>query len=123
MEYASSPAEKSGNATRALAVVVFVLLLAGSAIVIAAMVDIAGTPTCHDVRAGLAAPADNSCFDGSSAQKTIGVILGFAGGAVGVLAMVAALAYTFTGRRGRLVVILTAAAIVLAGLSILIGSV
>ena len=80
MEYASTPAEKGGGAPRALAVLLFLLLLLGAAIMIIAMVDIAGTPTCHDVRAGLAAPSDGECFDGSSAQKTIGVVLGFAGG-------------------------------------------
>ena len=101
----------------------FLVLIAGALIMIAAMVDIAGTPTCHEVQAGLAAPKDNSCFDGTSLQKTIGLILGFAGGGIGVIAAVSALAYTITGRRGRLFVILAVAAIVLSGASILVGSI
>jgi hypothetical protein len=122
MEYASAPAEKGSSVTRGLAVFLFLLLILGAAIMIIAMVDIAGTPTCHDVIAGLAAPSDGECYDGSSLQKTIGVILGFAGGGVGLIAAVMAIAYTFTGRRGRLVLAVTGSAILLSGLSILVGS-
>jgi hypothetical protein len=123
MEEGSAPAESGGNAWRALAVILFLVLLVGAFIVIAAMVDISSTPTCHDVEAHLAAPKDNSCFDGTSLQKTISVTLGFAGGALGAIAAVLALAFAITGRRGRLVAILAIAAVVLSGLSILIGSV
>lgn len=123
METSSAPTENGGNSWRALAVILAIVLLVGSFIIIAAMVDIAGTPTCHDVELGLAAPSDNSCFDGSSFQKTIALIFGFAGGGVGVIAMISAIAFTFTGRRSRLVAVLAVAAVVLAGISILVGSV
>jgi hypothetical protein len=123
METSSAPTESGGNSWRALAVILAILLLVGSFIIIAAMVDIAGTPTCHDVRLGLAAPSGNSCFDGSSFQKTIAVILGFAGGGVAVIAMISAIAFTITSRRGRLVAVLAVAALALTGISILVGSV
>ncbi len=123
METSSAPTESGGNSWRALAVILAIVLLVGSFIIIAVMVDIAGTPTCHDVEAHLAAPKDNSCFDGTSLQKTVAVILGFAGGGVGVIAMISAIAFTITGRRGRLVAVLAVAALALTGISILVGSV
>ncbi len=123
MENASTPADRGRGPWRALSALLFLLLLVGSLIVIVAMIDIAGTPTCHDVRAALAAPSDGECYDGSSLQKTLSVIIGFGGGATGAIAMVSALAYTITGRRGRFVLVLTGLAIVLSGISIVVGSI
>jgi hypothetical protein len=123
MEASSSSAGSGGNAWRAFAVLVFLILLLGAAIMIIAMTDIAGTPTCDAVNSGQATlPADGQCYDGSSVQKTFSLIVGYAGGAAGVLAALVAIAFTFTGRRGRLVVALTIAAIALSGIGILIGS-
>jgi hypothetical protein len=123
VEYASTPAERGGGASRALAVVLFLILLLGAAIMIIAAADIAGTTLCSDVTLQDARLDPNGeCFDGSSIQKVVSVALGFASGAVGVIAALLAIAYTFTGRRGRLVVIGTVAAVVLAGASILVGS-
>jgi hypothetical protein len=122
VEYASTPVEKSSGAWRALSVVVFLLLLLGAAIMILAASDISGTPTCDDVLSGLATPSDGECFDGSSTQKTLSVAFGFLAGGVGAIAALLAIAFTFTGRRGGLVVIGAIAAIVLAGVSIGVGS-
>jgi hypothetical protein len=124
MEYASAPAEKGGNTWRALAVILFILLLVGCFIMIAAATDIAGTTLCRDVTAQLVAQHPNgSCFDGSQLQKVLSVGFGYASGAVGAIAGLLALAFAITGRRGRLVAVLTVAALVLAGVSILVGSV
>lgn len=123
MEVSSTPAGGGGGVWRAFAVLVFLVLLLGAAIMIIAMTDIAGTPTCDAVTSGQATlPADGQCYDGSSVQKTLSLIVGYAGGAVGVLAALVAIAFTFTGRRGGLVVALTVAAIALSGVGILIGS-
>jgi hypothetical protein len=123
VEYASAPEHKSNTAMRALAVLLALLLLLGGAIMIIAMADIAGTTLCSDVSLQFAAEnPGGECFDGSSLQKTIGVILGFAGGGIGVVAALMALAYTFTGGRGRLVLVLAGLAIVLSGISIGVGS-
>jgi hypothetical protein len=93
MEYASAPSEKGSNVTRGLAVFLFLLLILGGAIMIIAMVDIAGTTLCSDVTPTFVAQhPDGECFDGSSLQKTIGVILGFGGGGVGLIAAVMAIA-------------------------------
>jgi hypothetical protein len=109
---------------RALAVFLFLALAFGCAVMIIAMADIAGTPTCHDIVTGKAAiPADGQCFSASSFQKTVSLVLGFAGGGIAGLASLLALAFVITGRRGRLTLLVTAVAVVLAGLGILIGSV
>jgi hypothetical protein len=89
-----------------------------------AMADIGETPTCDDVLSGEAVlPEDNECFDGSSTQKTISLILGWPSGVLAGIAALLALFFAATGRQGRLVIQLTGAAVVLGGLSILIGSV
>src|SRR5207247_2314999 len=108
---------------RAIAGLLLIVLAFACAVMIAAMVDIGGTPTCHDVATGKApVPVDGQCFGGSSLQKTISLVLGYASGAIGAVAALTALAFAITGRRGRLLLALVVAAIVLGGLSILIGS-
>jgi hypothetical protein len=124
LEYAAAPEQKSNGALRALAVVLALVLILGAAIMIIAMADISGTPTCEHVEANPAdLPADRECFDGSSVQKVIAVILGFAGGGIGAIVALTAFAFTFTGRRGRLVLVLTGLAVVLSGISIGVGSI
>jgi len=124
MEYASAPAEQGGNTWRALAVVLFILLVVGCFIMIAAATDIAGTTLCRDVTAQFVNQHPNgSCFDGSQVQKVLSVGFGYASGAVGAIAALLAIAFTITGRRGRLLAVLTVAALVLAGISILVGSI
>src|SRR6476620_1737097 len=103
---ASAPAEGGGNTWRALAVILFILLLVGC-IIIAAATDIAGTTLCSDVTAQFVQQHPNgSCFDGSQIQKVLSVGFGYASGAVGAIAALLALVFTITGRRGRLVAVL-----------------
>ena len=124
MESASAPAAKGGNAWRAAAVILFVLLLVGCFIMVAASTDIAGTTLCRDVTNQFVTQHPNgSCFDGSGLQKALSVSFGYGAGAVGAIAALLAIAYTFTGRRGRLMAALSVAAVALAGISILVGSV
>jgi hypothetical protein len=117
------PSERRGSGgMRALAVIGCIVLAFAAAVMIVAMVDIGRTPTCDDVRAGNALPYQGNCFDGSSTQKTISLVLGWPSGVLGGLAALLALAFAITARRGRLALQVTAAAVVLAGLSLLIGS-
>ena len=121
---ASTPADGGSNTWRALAVILFILLLVGCFIMIAAATDIAGTTLCSNVTAQFVQQHPNgSCFDGSQIQKVLSVGFGYASGAVGAIAALLALVFTITGRRGRLVAVLAVAAVVLAGISILVGSV
>lgn len=116
--------EKATGGWRALGVVLALALAFACAVMIIAMADIGETPTCDDVLSGEAAlPADGECFDGSSTQKTISLVLGWPSGVLAGIAALLALFFAATGRQGRLVLQLTGAAVVLGGLSILIGSV
>jgi hypothetical protein len=96
------------------------LLAFGCAVMLVAMSDIGGTPTCDDVSLDLG--AEGECFSGSSLQKAITLVFGWSGGAIAGLAALAALVFVITGRRGRLTRRLAALAVLLAGLSILIGN-
>jgi membrane-associated PAP2 superfamily phosphatase len=109
---------------RALGVLLAALLAFACVVMSAAMTDIGGTPTCHDISVGNAAiPSDGECFRGSSLQKTVTLGLGWPSGMIAGVAGLIALAFAITGRRPRLALMLTALAIALGGLSILIGSV
>lgn len=121
---AAAADEKASGGWRALAVVLALALAFASAVMVIAMGDIGGTPTCDDVLSGEAAlPSDNECFDGSSTQKTISLVLGWPSGVLAGIAALVALYFAASGRQGRMLLQLTGAAIVLGGLSILIGSI
>ena len=116
---------KAGGGWRALAVVLALALTFACAVMVIAMADIGDTPRCDDPE-GIAqaiAEGETECFDGSSAQKTITLILGWPSGILAGIAALVALFFAFTGRQGPLLLRLTGAAIVLGVLSILIGSI
>ena len=106
-------------AWRVVGVLLAPVLAFGCAVMLVAMSDIGGTPTCEDLEATNSA---GECFSGSSLQKGITLGLGWPSGVLAGVAALAALAFVITGRRGRLALQLAALAIVLGGLSILIGS-
>jgi hypothetical protein len=119
--------ETASGGWRALGVVLALALAFASAVMIIAMVDIGDTPRCDD-RAGVQAEIlkegpDAECFDGSSAQKTISLVLGWPSGILAGIAALFALYFAATGRRGRTLLQLVALAIVLGALSIGIGSI
>jgi hypothetical protein len=122
---AGAPAEeKAGGGWRALGFILALVLAFACAVLVIAMADIGSTPTCDDVRSGAAAlPSDNECFDGSSTQKVVSLVLGWPSGVLAGIAALVALMFTFTGRRGGLLLRLTGAAVVLGALSIGIGSI
>jgi hypothetical protein len=111
-----------------LAVLLALALAFACAVMVIAMADIGGTPRCDDPAAIEAERQENpgeviECFDGSSAQKAITLILGWPSGILAGIAALVALFFAATGRHGRLLLQLTGAAIVLGVLSILIGSI
>lgn len=116
--------DKASGGWRFLGVILALALAFACAVMVIAMADIGSTPTCEDVLSGAAAlPSDNECFDGSSAQKVISLVLGWPSGILAGAAALLALAFVFTGRRGALLLRLTGAAVVLGALSIGIGSI
>lgn len=123
MEGASRGQERGDNLWRGLAALLFIVLALGCAVMIASMVDISQTPTCHDVQFNGAAPNDGECFSGSSLQKTLSLVLGFPSGALAGIAGVLAVLFAVTGRHARLTLTLAGVAIALGVLSIVVGSV
>jgi membrane-associated PAP2 superfamily phosphatase len=115
---------KASGGWRALSVVLFLALAFACAVMVIAMADIADTPLEKDCIAENA--SGGTCteyFDGSSAQKTATLVLGWPSGVLAGIAALVALYFAATGRRGRLLLQLTGAAIALGAISILIGSV
>jgi membrane-associated PAP2 superfamily phosphatase len=114
--------DRAGGGWRALAVVLALALAFACAVMVIAMADISDTPIQKDC----VTPPAGSCteyFDGSSAQKTATLVLGWPSGVIAGIAALVALFFAATGRQGRLLLQLTGAAIVLGAASILIGSV
>jgi hypothetical protein len=118
-------AQSSGaKGWRALAVLGALVLAFACAVMIAVMVDIGSTPTCDDISSGQAAvPSDGECFNGSSTQKTISLVLGWPSGVLAGIAAALLLSYAITGRRGRLAVQGIGLALIMGVLSIAVGSV
>jgi hypothetical protein len=113
---------------RALAALLALVLAFGAAVMILVAIDIGDTSTCdqlrEDVESGeVVLDLDDECFDGSSGQKAVSVILAWASGIVGALAALLALLFAITGTRGPLLVRAAGAAVALGVLSIVIGSI
>lgn len=112
---------KAPGGWRALAVLLALALAFASAVMVIAMADIGDKPV--GLEECQATPGCTEYFDGSSTQKTIALILGWPSGVLAGIAALVALYFAVTGRRGRLLLQLTGAAVVLGALSILVGSV
>jgi hypothetical protein len=123
LEISSGGRQRGETAWRAVAVVLFVVLAFGCAVMIVSMVDISRTPTCHNVQFNGATPNGGQCFSGSSLQKAVSLVLGFSCGALAAGAGLFALLFSITGRRGRFTAVLAGAAITLGVLSVVIGSI
>jgi hypothetical protein len=117
--------EKAGAGLRILAVFAGLVLGFAAAIMIAVQIDIGGAPRCDDPEALVEALAEGEedCYEGSSTQKVISLVLGWPSAILAALACLAAFYFAARGLRGRLVIQLAVAAIVLGALSILIGSI
>jgi hypothetical protein len=126
---------------RALAVVLALALALACAVMVIAMIDIGDDNACDDVANDPELLAEfqqvgGECLgdleiqrdgdvvsSGSAAQRTITLVLGWPSGVLAGAAALVALAFAATGRYGRLMLLLTGAAIVLGAISILVGSV
>jgi hypothetical protein len=120
--------EEPSGGWRALGVVLALALAFACAVMVVAMVDIGDTPRCDDPAALEEERVESGdlvieCFDGSQTQKVISLVLGWPAGILAGIAALVALFFAATGRQGQLLLRLTGTAIVLGGLSILIGSI
>jgi hypothetical protein len=120
------PAEGPGGERRGIAVplrilaVLLALVIAlAAAAIIAGASDNTSLPTCRDVNHGTAAPSSNGdCFDGSSKRADASLGFAIAGGVAAAVALLLSIMLAATGRRGRLFLIMCAAAVVFIGLEI-----
>jgi hypothetical protein len=125
---APADTEKATTGWRLLGVLLALALAFACAVMVIAMIDIADTPRCDDP-AALEEERQESgdlvieCFEGSETQKVISLVLGWPSAVLAGIAALVALFFAATGRQGQLLLRLTGAAIVLGGLSILIGSI
>jgi hypothetical protein len=125
---APADAEQATGGWRLLGVVLALALAFACAVMVIAMLDIGDTPRCDDPAALEEERAESGdlvieCFEGSQAQKVISLVLGWPSAALAGIAALVALFFAATGRQGQLLLRLTGTAIVLGGLSILIGSI
>jgi hypothetical protein len=125
---APSDAEQATTGWRLLGVVLALALAFACAVMVIAMLDIGDTPRCDDPAALEEERVESGdlvieCFEGSQAQKVISLVLGWPSAILAGIAALVALFFAATGRQGQLLLRLTGAAIVLGGLSILIGSI
>jgi hypothetical protein len=124
----SADEDKADVPWRILGVVLALALGFAAAVMIVVMVDIGGTPRCDDPEA-IAREREETgelvveCFDGSQLQKAASLVLGWPAGVIAAIGALVALVFAASGRHGRPMIWLTGAAIVLGGLSILVGSV
>jgi hypothetical protein len=86
------------------------------------MADISSLTPCDDVTNLSQLNSEGECFDGSSAKKTISLILGWPGAVLAVVSVLLAIAFVIRGRGGRMLAMSIGGAVVLFGLSILVGS-
>jgi hypothetical protein len=125
---AGADTEQTSGGWRLLGVVLALALAFACAVMVIAMLDIGDTPRCDDPAALEEERAESGdlvieCFDGSQAQKVISLVLGWPSAVLAGIAALVALFFAATGRQGQLLLRLTGTAIVLGGLSILIGSI
>jgi hypothetical protein len=125
---AAADTETVSGGWRLLGVVLALALAFACAVLVIAMLDIGDTPRCDDPGALEEERAETGdlvieCFEGSQAQKVISLVLGWPSGILAGIAALVALFFAATGRNGQLLLRLTGTAIVLGGLSILIGSI
>ncbi len=119
---ATGDSEKAGAGAR-LGVAVLALVLAFcAAVAVVAMADISSLTPCDDVTSLSQLNSEGECFDGSSAKKVISLIFGWPGAILAVISVLLAIAFVIRGRGGRILAISIGGAVVLFGLSILIGS-
>jgi hypothetical protein len=114
--------DRAGGGLRALGVLGFLVLAFGGGVIALTLVDLGDGPLCDDVVLSQL-PPNEECWDVSSGGRVVALILGWPGALCAALAALAALAFTFTGRNARRFWLLTAAAVVLCGLSIAVAQV
>lgn len=111
---------KAGGGWRALAVVLALALAFGVAVMFVVAINPDDTPRCEQITSGEVVGA-TECYDITETQESVQMVLAWAAGVVGAIALLLALAFAATGRRGSLLVKVTVAALVLGAIVVVIG--
>lgn len=112
---------KAGGIARVVAVILALVLAFITAVAVIVVVDIGELTPCQDVTSPAQLNDEGECYDGSDGEKTIAQVLGWPGAALAALAALMALAFAVRGRGGRPLLIVIAVAVVLLGLTLIIG--
>lgn len=117
------PEERSPSTAgpRIVAGIGTLVLLFIALVAILVVVDVADTTPCDDVTSTADLNDEGECYDRSSAVKTLVLIIGSIGALATLAAAGLALAYAIRGRGGRLLLQAIGAAVVLLGLTLIIG--
>jgi uncharacterized membrane protein len=99
---------------RALAVILALALAFGAAVMIVLALNPDNTPRCDQIRIG-------ECFDVTKTQQAVQAGFAWAAGIIGGIGVIVALLFAATGRRGTLLMRLTAASLVLGAITVVIG--
>lgn len=118
----SDDAENAGAGARLGVAVLALALLFLAAVAVVAMADISSLTPCDDVTEISQLNDEGECFDGSSAKKVITLIFGWPGAILACLSVLLAAAFVVRGRGARPLGLSIAGAVILFGLSILIGA-
>jgi hypothetical protein len=113
---------KAGGGWRALGLILALALVFAVAVMVSVMVDLANGPLCKDVQFTLLGPVED-CWDVSSAGRIAAEVLGWPSIILGSIGTILALAFTFTGRRGQLLLRVTFAAVILGAASIFVDKI
>jgi hypothetical protein len=113
---------KASGLMRFFAVLATLVLLFGVAVMVIVVINPDDLPLCDDVRSGEAALGPTlECLDSSEAMYTVTRVIAAVAGAIGALAALLGLYVAATGRRAALFMRLTVVALVLGGLTFLLG--
>lgn len=110
--------DKAGGGWRALAVVLALLLAFGVAVMFVVASNPDDVPRCEQITSGVGVI---ECYDITETQETIQMVFAWAAGVVGAIAVLLALAFAATGRRGSRLVKATVAALALGAIVVVIG--
>ena len=111
---------KAGGGWRALAVLLALALAFGVAVMFVVASNPDEVPRCEQIASGEVVDAVE-CYDITETQETVQKVFAWAAAAVGAIALLLALVFAATGRRGSLVVRATTAALVLGAVVVVIG--
>jgi hypothetical protein len=116
--------ESAGVGRRILAVIGGLILgFVGVALLVRGF-DVVGAPLCGDPEdvAQAILEGETECYEGSSTQRFFDALFSFPGGVLGIAALVLSVYFAATGKRGKLLLQIGIASLVLLGAALLVSA-